>query len=137
MRAEAKYPEEIAEVGIGAIGRQREADVVLDGTPGQQARFLKHDPETPRSRGAKPAAEIRIEPGGDLEDRGLATTGGADQGAERPGVEPQFQVPNNLHRHAICRQKALRLDPKLKRVGVSSDLRVVQAVAPRGFQSTA
>src|ERR1035438_1674626 len=126
MRAEAKYLEEIAEVDIGSIGRKREADVVLDRSPRQQARFLKYDPETPRPRGAEPTAEIRIQPGCDLEDCGLATTGGADQCAERSGVEPQFQVANNLHRHAICRQKALRFDPKLKRGGVSSDLRVGQ-----------
>jgi hypothetical protein len=134
MRAETEYLEEIAEIDIGSVGGQRQADIFLDRPPRQQSRFLKYDPQTPGAWGAELAAEIRIQPGGNFENRGLAATGRADQRAKRSGVEPQFQTPNHFHQRAIGGHKALGLDAKLKRSGVSSGLRVVQAVAPRGFR---
>ena len=137
MGAETEYLEEISEFDIGVIGGKREADVVLDGAPGQQARLLKDNPETPGTGGAELAAEIRVQPSGDLEDRGLAAAGRAYQRSERSGLEPQLQVTNDVHARAVRRQKALRSDAKLKRGGVSSGLRVVQAVAPQGFRSQA
>ena len=102
MGAEAEYLEEIAEIDIGAVGGKRQADVVLDRAPGQQARLLKYDPETPGTGGAELAAEIWIQPGGDLQDRRLAATGRANQRTERSGLEPKLQVTNDLHPRAVC-----------------------------------
>src|SRR6266436_1431357 len=115
MRAETEYLEEIAEMDIGSIGGKRQADIFLDRPPRQQSRFLKYDPQTPGTWGAELAAEIRIQPGGDFENRGLAATGRTDQRAKRSGVEPQLQTPNHFHRRAIGGNKALGLDAKLKR----------------------
>src|SRR5256885_15751155 len=137
MGAETEYLEEIAEIDVGAIGGKRQADIVLDSAPGQQAGLLKDNPEASGTGGAELAAEIRIQSCGDLQDRRLAATGRANQRTERPGLEPKLQVTNDFHPRTICRQKALRSDAKLKRGGVSSGLRVVQAVAPQGFRSEA
>ncbi len=83
MSGKAECLEQIAEIGIGPIGGKRQADILLDGAPRQQSRFLKYDPEAPRSRCAELTAEIQIKPGGDLQDRRLAATGRADQRTER------------------------------------------------------
>jgi hypothetical protein len=61
----------------------------------------------------------------------------ADRCAERSGFEPKFQATNDFDRRAIGRHKRLRIDAKLKRGGVASGLRVVQAVAPKGSRSQA
>ena len=137
MRAEAEYLDQIGEIDVNLMSGKRQADVFSDRAPGQQARFLEHNPETPGSRCTQFAAKIQIESGRDLQDRRLAAAGGANQRRERSGVEPKFEVANDLDWRTIGRQVALRIDAKLKRIGVSSDLRVVQVAAPEGFQSAA
>src|SRR5947209_18052013 len=52
IRAETKYVDELPEIDFHLIGGKREANVFLDGAPGQQARFLKDDSEAPGSWGA-------------------------------------------------------------------------------------
>jgi hypothetical protein len=137
MGAEAKHLDQLRQIGGGLASRQCKPDVVLDRAPGQKARLLKYNPEASGSRFPEPTTEIPIEAGCDLQDRRLAATGRADQCAERSRFEPKFQATNDFDRRAIGRHKGLRIDAKLKRGGVASGLRVVQAVAPKGFRSQA
>ena len=134
MRAEAKYLDEVGEIDVSRIGGECQTNVLLDRAPGQQTGLLEYDAETSGAGGTELTAEVRIESGCDPEDRGLAATGRTDQHAKRSGLEPKFQAANDLNRYAVGRQKALRIDAKLKCRGVSSDLHVVQAVAPKSFR---
>jgi hypothetical protein len=128
----AKHLNQLRQIGGGLASRQCKPDVVLDRAPGQKARLLKYNPETSGSRFPEPTTEIPIEAGCDLQDRRLAATGRADQCAERSGFEPRPRTTSTGVPSADN-----RIDAKLKRGGVASGLRVVQAVAPKGFRSQA
>ncbi len=134
MRAKTENPDQFGEVDAGTVRGEREPDVLFDGAPCQQAGLLKHHAETAGSRGAKFAAKIGVEAGRDLQDRGLAAAGRADQRAERSGLEPKIEAAHDLDRRAVGRKVALGVDAKLKQGGAASGLRVVQAVARQGLR---
>jgi hypothetical protein len=130
----AKHLDQLRQIGGGLASRQCKPDVVLDRAPGQKARLLKYNPETsgsrfrsrPRKSRSRPAAIFRIvvlpQPEGPIS----APNDPASSRSSRPRTT-STGVPSADN----------RIDAKLKRGGVASGLRVVQAVAPKGFRSQA
>ena len=64
--------------------RRRKAHILFDGTPGQQARFLKDHAEPAVCRQLDLAFEILVEPDNDAQQRRLAASRGADDGGDFP-----------------------------------------------------
>ncbi len=103
MRTQPEYLDQFRQVSVGIFGRQCKPDVLLDRAPGQKAGLLENKPETAGSGCADITAEIRIDPGRDLQNRRLAATGRTDQRSERAGFEPKFQTAHDFNRRAVGR----------------------------------
>ena len=93
---------------VGAFG-QHEAQIVLDGAPGQQARLLKDVGETGARRRAEPAREVRVEAGHDIEQGGLAATRRAD---DRQPLAGRHRQPH-IVQHELGRRRAHGREPLL------------------------
>src|ERR1700722_15846227 len=118
------------------MGGKHKPDIFRNRSPGQQPRLLENDSEA-SARDAPLAGEIRIEPGGDVQDCRFAAAGRTDHRAKAAGFKPQVQPADNLDGRALGRNKGLGVDAKFKRAGAAIGLFVVQAVAPAGFRSRA
>src|ERR1700756_4512754 len=103
MRTQAEDLDQLRQVSGGIFGGQCKPDVLLDRAPGQKAGLLKYNPEAAGSGCPDITAEIRIDPGRDLQNGGLAATGWTDQRSERAGFEPKFQTAHDFDRRAVGR----------------------------------
>ena len=136
MRSKSERFDQVGQIVQRFMGGKHQPDIFRDSSPRQQPRLLENDFEA-SARDPPLAGEIRIEPRGDVQDRGLAAAGRADHGAKATRFKPQVQPADNLDGRALGRNKGLGVDAKFKRAGAAIGLFVVQAVAPAGFRSRA
>ena len=136
MRSKSQGFDQVGQIVQRLMGGKHKPDIFRNRSPGQQPRLLENDSEA-SARDAPLAGEIRIEPGGDVQDRRLAAAGRTDHRAKTASFKPQVQPADNLDGRALGRNKGLGVDAKFKRAGAAIGLFVVQAVAPAGFRSRA
>ena len=96
---QADHLEQVIDIGRIGVGRQGQFDVFPHRAPGQQARVLEYITQSWRLAGRQSvtdfAVEMAVQPGNQIQQRGLAAAGRADQTDELPGGQFQAQVLND------------------------------------------
>ena len=125
--------EQPVQYGVARL-RRGEAHVLLDGAPRQQPRFLEHDAEPAVRRQPHGAFEVRIEPGNDAKQRGLAAAGRTDQRRDLSARDSDRESAEHLQITARGFAIGFMLDVNFKPVLVASARHIVQTAAPGMFR---
>src|SRR5258708_36647917 len=110
--------------------RGHQPDILLDRSPGQQPRLLKHHAEPRAGRPRHAAPKIMVEAGENLEHGALAAAGRADEIANLSGAERKADTGEHVLPLARLLLKRLAFDIDLKLHGAATGINGLQRAAP-------